>query len=152
MCQEFCPRGRRLGPNRGGRLGIWLGGSKPRPRGEVGGSGQGGSRPRPRGRLGGLARGGSRPRPRGRLGVWLRGVSRPRPRPMGCPGPGRGYPSIHRGRHLPPTPAEGTLPTAMHSCCFCRCNTTCIQTSDSPSYSAAAFQNKVRNGLLHRQV
>ena len=59
VCQEFCSRGG--------------GGSKPRPRGEVGGSDWGGCLgPEPGGRLGGLARavqahtqGGFKPRPEG---------------------------------------------------------------------------------------
>ena len=96
--------------------------SRPRPRGEVGGSGWGVSRPRPGGRLGGLARGVSRPTPGG-------GGSRPT---FGeCPGPGwgEGGPGLDPGgvsqhalRQTRPPPqqtanaADGTHPTGMHSC------------------------------------
>ena len=71
--------------------------SRPRPRGEVGGSGQGGvSRPTP---------GGSRPT-RGGPGPHLRGVqAQPwgvsRPSPGGCSGPGPGGVSQHALRQTP---------------------------------------------------
>ena len=97
-CLSFCPQG---------------GMSRPRPRGEFGGSGWGVSRPRPEGVV-------SRPRPEGV-------VSRPRPEGW-CPGPGSGgveaqawgCVSQHALRQTPPSPADGyccsTHPTGMHSC------------------------------------
>ena len=89
--------------HRGGRR---EGVSRPRPKGEVGRSGQGGvSRPRPGGGLGRSGQGVSRPRPRVKVGASGQGgVSRPTA--GGCPGPvlrgvqaqaqGEGvYPSMH---------------------------------------------------------
>ena len=87
----------------------------------------GGSRPRPRGEVGGLARG---------VQVQTRGIGGgggcPGPPPGGCPGPGPGlgcvssprprgvYPSMHWGRHRPPqqmaNATGSTHPTGMHSC------------------------------------
>ena len=88
--------------------------SRPRPRGEVGGSGWGGvSRPRPRGRLGGLAGGVSRPTPGGPRPTFG-GVSRSRARPRGC------IPACTEADPPPPqqtaNAADGTHPTGMHSC------------------------------------
>ena len=98
---------------------LFTGGmSRPRPRGEVRGSGWGVSRPRPRRKVGGSGWGVSRSKPRGRLRVWL-GMSMPTPR--GCQGPHLGGPGPHpegiqaqaRGdasqhalRQTPPLPAD----------------------------------------------
>ena len=85
-------------------LGVWLGGSRPRPRGKLGVWPGGVSRPRPRGEVGGLARqcpgphqGGSRPTSGG---FQAQGV----------------YPSMHWGRHPPTATAAGGMhPTGTHS-------------------------------------
>ena len=97
-------------PDPAGRLGGLAGGSRPRPKGEVGGSGLGGvSRPRPKGEVGGSGWG----CPGLQLGGvqahnW--GVSRSRP---------RGVESQHVLGQTPQqmtTAAGGTHPTGMHSC------------------------------------
>ena len=75
--------------------GGWV--SRPRPRGEVGGSGQVGFLgPDPRGRLGGLAggEGGIQAQAMGGIQAHTLGVSRPT-RPRGCPHPHPGVVQPH---------------------------------------------------------
>ena len=113
---------------------VYRGGmSRPRPRGEVGGSGRGVSRPRPRGevrwsgwggclgpgpggRLGGLVGGCLGPDPGGRLGglagggvqahTWRGGC--PGPYLWGCPGPG----GVQAQGMSRPTPRRVSRPTS----------------------------------------